>query len=198
MKATILGGVLALAPLVIVVIILAKAFEISLRVAEPINRIIKLDTALGVVAVNLIALLLIVGFCYLAGVLAQKAFLSGRMQKLEGLLIDLIPGYAAFRVVVGSMSSKENMEDRMKPVLVRFDDYDQIAFEIEKGKGQSVLFLPGTPSAWSGSSAVVDQERVTYLNVPAHQAVKLMRIFGRGSIDMRAQALAAPADRETG
>ena len=198
MKTTILGGVLALAPLVIVFIILGKAFQISLIVAEPISRIITLDRMIGVVAVNVLALILIIAFCYLAGILAQRAFLSKKVQKLEGLLIDLIPGYAVFRVVVASASAKDGVEDLMKPVLARFDDYDQIAFEVEKGEGQSTLFLPGTPSAWSGSSVVVAAERVTYLNMPAHQAVKLMRVFGRGSVAARADALAASGGQAGG
>lgn len=192
MKTTILGGVLFLAPLAIVAIIVGKAFQISLLVAEPLSTVVPLDTVLGVLAVNVIAVILLVLFCYVAGLLAQRAYLfSSRIQRLEGFLIDLIPGYAIFRNIVQSASSEDELASRMKPVLARFDDYDQIAFEIEKHEDYSVLFLPGTPSAWSGSSAIVSADRITRLNVPTHQAVKLMRTFGRGSLDVRAQALSS-------
>ena len=187
-KTTILGGVLFLAPLVIVTIILGKAFQFSLLVADALSSVVDPEGVLGVLAINLVALVLIIAFCYGAGLLAQRAFLSERVQRLEGFLIDLIPGYAIFRVVVTSASATEEVEGMMKPVMVRFDDYDQIAFEIEKGETQSVLYLPGCPSAWSGSSVVAAADRITPLDIPAHQAVKLMRVFGRGSLDLPSQA----------
>lgn len=191
MKTTILGGILFLAPLVIVGFILGKAFQISIQVAEPLSAFMTLDGLMAVIVVNLLAVALILLFCFLAGLLAQRAFLSSKVQRLEGFLIDLIPGYAIFRSMVKSASSSEDVENLMKPVLVRFDDYDQIALEIEENEDHSVLFLPGTPSAWSGSSAIVATERITYLQMPAHQALKFMRVFGRGSLVARSQALAA-------
>jgi uncharacterized membrane protein len=88
--------------------------------------------------------------------------------------------------VVSSASAEEDFENLMKPVLVRFDDYDQVAFELERNGHQSVVFLPGAPSAWSGGTVVVNSDRVQALNLPAHQAVKLMRTFGRGTLAARA------------
>lgn len=189
MKTTILGGVLFLAPLVILAIILGKAFQISILVAEPISKFITLENYIGVLAVNVMAVLLIFIFCYVAGLVAKRAVLTDRVQRLEGFLIDLMPGYAVFRTMIFNASAVNSVEMLMKPVLARFDDYDQIAFEVEKGEGYSVLFLPSTPSAWSGSSAIVAAERITYLNMSTVQAVKFMRVFGRGSLDARTEAL---------
>lgn len=191
MKTTILGGVLFLAPLAILAIILGKAFQISILVAEPISKFIPLNNYIGVLTVNVLAMLLIFVFCYLAGLVAQRFVLTDHVQKLDGFLIDLLPGYAVFRTMIFNASAEDSVEMLMKPVLARFDDYDQIAFEVEKGEDYSVVFLPGTPATWSGSNAIVAAERITYLNMSTVQAVKFMRVFGRGSLDARTQALAA-------
>jgi uncharacterized membrane protein len=190
MKTTILGGVLFLAPLAILAIILGKAFQISIVVAEPISKFITLDNYIGVLAVNVMAIFLIVVFCYLAGLVAKHFVSSDRVQRLEGFLVDLVPGYAVFRTIISNASTENSVEMLMKPVLVRFDDYEQIAFEVEKSEDYSVLFLPGTPAAWSGSSSIVAAERITYLNMSTMKAVKLMRVFGQGSLDARKEAFA--------
>ena len=195
MKTTIIGGVLFLAPLGVLAVILSKVFEISLVVAAPLDNILIGDTALGIATVNIVALVLIVFFCYLAGLIATKSFFSARLQRLDGFMTDLVPPYAVFKTVVSSAGGGENQIAMMTPVLVRFDDYEQIAFEIEKTERRAVVFLPGAPSAWSGSAIVVDAERISYPNIPMHEAVRLLRKFGRGTLEARMRTV---ADQSTG
>jgi uncharacterized membrane protein len=199
MKTTILGGILFLAPLAIVAIILNKVFQMSIAVAKPLGKYMPLETYAGIASVNILAILLIVLVCYLAGLIAKRAFFSNRLQRLDGFLIDMIPGYAIFKGMVGSASSDEALAAMMTPVLVRFDDYEQIAFEIERGETHSVIFLPGSPSAWTGSSIVADNTRIRRLDIPTHQATKLLRAFGRGTLGVRAHRSARDAAQaETG
>lgn len=185
MKTTILGGIIFLAPLAIVAIILNKVFQISVTVAKPLGRFMPLETFAGIASVNILAILLIVFICYIAGLIARRAFFSSRLQRLDGILVDLVPSYAIFKGMVGSASSDEALASMMAPVLVRFDDYEQVAFEIERGETHSVVFLPGSPSAWSGSSIIADNQRIRKLNIPTHQATKLLRAFGRGTLGVR-------------
>lgn len=194
MKTTILGGILFLAPLAAVAIILGKVFQISLVVARPVDKAIPLESFVGIATVNILAILLIILACYVAGVIATWAFVSQRFQRIDGLLIDLIPTYAIFKTIVSSASSDEGMSALMTPVLVRFDDYEQIAFEIEKNEQHSVLFLPGSPSAWSGSTVIASTDRIKYLDIPMHQAAKLLRTFGKGMLSARAVSLGALED----
>jgi uncharacterized membrane protein len=73
------------------------------------------------------------------------------------------------------------MEALLTPVLVTFDDHQMIAFEIERTETYAIVFLPGSPTGWSGSSVVVDLDRIKSLNVPTHQASALLRTMGRGA-----------------
>ncbi len=182
MKTTILGGLLFLVPLAFLTIVLGKAFQLSTMVAEPLDKIIPIHSLAGIAFINVLAVLLIVVVCFLAGLAAQRGWMSSRVQQLDGLLIDAIPGYAVAKGMIGSVANEEEIAAVLAPVLVRFDDYDQIAFEIEHDEERSVIFLPGSPSTWSGSTVVVDRARVHTLNIQTHQAVKLMRVLGRGTL----------------
>ncbi len=182
MKLTLIGGVLFLAPLAVLAILAAKVFEISKLVAEPLNRLIPVDRVVGLALVDVIAVVLIIAFCYVAGLLATRSALAGRMERIDGFLIDAVPGYAVFKGTISGVTGHEGAGSLMTPVMVSFDDYDQIAFRIESAGDTCVVFLPGAPSAWAGSSVIVAADRVRDLNIPVHQAVRLMRVLGRGSL----------------
>ena len=183
MRTTVLGGLLFLVPLAVLAIVIGKAFQVSMLIASPIDKFIPVENIAGVAFVNLIAIALIVLVCYLAGLAAKRGFLGSRMERLDGFLIDAIPGYAVAKGMIGSVAKEDDIAALLTPVFVNFDDYNQIAFEIEHDDASSVLFLPGSPSTWSGSTVVVDRKRVRVLNIPTHQAVKLMRVLGRGSLE---------------
>ncbi|WP_146346406.1 hypothetical protein [Falsiphaeobacter marinintestinus] len=185
MKTTILGGFLFLVPLAFIAIVLGKTYQISMMVAGPLDKIIPVSSIAGIAFVNILAIVLLLLVCFLAGLVARGGWFTGRIEKLDGFLIDVMPGYAVAKGMIGGVTKEDDIAAVMVPVMVRFDDYDQIAFEIERDDTQSVIFLPGAPSAWSGSTVVVDIARVRLLNIPVHQAVKLMRVLGRGSLAVK-------------
>jgi uncharacterized membrane protein len=161
MKTTILGGVLFLVPIAVIAVILGKVFQISMMIVEPLDRIIPIDSFAGVAFVNVLAIVLILLVCFLGGLLARYGWLAERIGKVDGLLIDLMPGYAVAKGVIGSVAKEDDITALLKAVVVRFDDYDQIAFEIERDATKAVIFLPGSPSTWTGATIVVDLDRVT-------------------------------------
>ena len=195
MKTTILGGVLFLVPIAVIAVILGKVFQISMMIVEPLDRIIPIDSFAGIAFVNVLAIVLILLVCFLGGLLARYGWLAERIGKVDGLLIDLMPGYAVAKGVIGSVAKEDDITALLKAVVVRFDDYDQIAFEIERDATKAVIFLPGSPSTWTGATVVVDLDRVTEMNMPTHKTMKLMRLLGRGSLSAIDQTSGAPANK---
>lgn len=191
MKTTILGGLLFLVPFAVILIVLGKAYQVSIVVTKVLDAYIPISHVGGVAVANILALLLIVLVCYLAGLAARSGIMSARMEQIDGFLIDVLPGYAVAKGMIGSVAKKDDVASLLTPVLVKFDDYDQIAFEIESDDARSVVFLPGAPATWAGSTVVVEKNRVQPLAIPAHQAVKLMRVLGRGSLAFSTEAAAS-------
>ncbi len=181
MKTTILGGVLFIVPLAVVLILLEKLFHFSMIVARPLEKLLPFGHVGGIAAANLLAIFLIVLVCYLAGLFAKAAFIRHHVDRLDNILINLVPGYAATRGVIGGIAEGDG-DSLVRPVLVKFDDQDAIAFEVERDDTRVSVFLPGSPSPWTGSTAIVGVDRVTPLNLQPHQAVALLRTMGRGSL----------------
>lgn len=188
MKTTLLGGVLFLAPVAVLILLLGKIFEFSVAAARPIESVIPVKTVAGIAAVQVVAVLLILLICYLAGHIARRAFLRSRLEFVDGVLIDVIPSYAAFKATLGSAATGDREGGMLKPVVVHFDDYRQIGFEVEADGREVAVFLPGSPGVWTGETVIVDADRVEALDLPTWRVVRLMRGFGRGSLAARAEA----------
>jgi uncharacterized membrane protein len=165
---------------IILLAIVGKALEIMIAVAKPLEAIIPFDRFAGVAVINLLASLLILAVCFFAG-LAAKSINAGKVVKyLEANLLSQIPGYSVIKGLATSVAGAEQ-DGGMKTVLVSFDDYSQIAFEIERIDGGGVvLFLPGAPNAWSGTICVVTDDRVQPADASMTTVMRTMRDFGKG------------------
>ena len=89
---------------------------------------------------------------------------------------------AHLRPVVDSFVDAENTAEGLIPVVAHFDDNAQLALEIERtSSGNVVLYLPGAPNPWSGSVISMPERRVERLNMKTHEAIKMIRLLGKGS-----------------
>jgi len=155
-KTTILGGLIFLVPLFIVTIVLAKAHGLMVKVAKPFSALIPLDSIGGVAIANILAIL--------------------------AILLLVIPAYAFVKGVTDSLISSEEAAKAFIPVIVKFDDNAQIAFEIERSEGGNVvIYLPGSPNPWSGSVVYLEEDRVERLDMTVPEAINNIRHLGRGS-----------------
>ena len=180
-KTTIIGGLVFMVPIIVIIMILGKAFELMLKVARPIDKLIPIDSIGSIAFVNLLALLAILVICFVAGVIARSPQAKKFYQAIDsGLLV--IPGYAFIKAYTDSMKLGEAEAKNMQPVLVRFDDYSQLGFQVESlDNGQVVIYLPGAPDPWSGTVAYVDADRIKKLELSVSEAIRNVRRLGRGS-----------------
>jgi uncharacterized membrane protein len=182
MKTTILGGVVFLVPLVFLVWILGKALSLTMVVAEPLDEQIPDESVAGIAVINLVAVAIVTLTCFLAGLLARSTVGKGIFHSLDDSLLGLIPGYA---VAKGRVTGNLAGHDSMKPVMARFDDYAQIAFEIDRTEsGLVTLFLPGAPDPWSGTVVFASPDRVQPLATDFSTALRTFKSLGRTAAEV--------------
>jgi uncharacterized membrane protein len=180
-KTTVLGGIKILVPIVVLVLIIAKAFEIMKKVAEPLSAFFPADMTGVILIVNLLAFVLIILISFFAGLAAKSATAGKVIQGVETSILSRIPLYPVIKGLTASIASVEENED-MKPVLARLDDYSQIAFEIERLDGGDVaVFLPGAPNPGSGTVCIMAEDRVQSIDTTMIAAMQSVRRFGVGT-----------------
>jgi uncharacterized membrane protein len=181
---TLIGGVLFLIPLVFVVVVFGKAFQIMKVVATPLGKLIAIESFAGFAVVEILTVFIMVLCCLLAGMLARSPWGKKLNEKIDVILLQMIPGYAWVKGMTGEIHD-EDAEEVLKPVLVRFDDQFQLAFEVDRAAdGLVAVYLPGSPDPRSGAVSYVTGDRIQPVDAKFNAVVKVCKNLGRGSTAM--------------
>ncbi|MFO1210215.1 MAG: DUF502 domain-containing protein [Amaricoccus sp.] len=180
---TLIGGLVFLLPIGIVLVVLAHLLAIARRVGDAAHARLFPGAAgdLGPLVFAVLALLVI---AFAAGTFARTRAGLRLFAWLEGSVLTRLPIYTVLRQAVADVTggSVQLTEGRETPVvLVRLDDMTQIGFLIDRpAEGQATVYLPGSPSALSGSVALVDPDRLTATALTPAEVMQSMRRLGAG------------------
>ena len=183
-KATFLGGILFLVPLVVLLIVLEKGYVIVQKTTLPLVNSFPKVNVLGIAIQELIGILIIILICFVAGVLAKTANAKKLVQKLEDGILSFVPGYSFMKSMNENILGFESNED-LKVILVPTDAGLQFAFLIEQvNENQFTVFIADAPNPWSGSVVFVEKKDITDIQITQKQALACIRKLGYGSKEL--------------
>lgn len=181
LKTTVIGGILFLVPVIFFIAVIGKALEITDEMATPLAAVLPVDSIGGLAVVRILAIVILVLICFVAGLAASTVIAKKLVGALEANVLSKLPAYELLKSKSQSILSPEDIEE-MIPVVARFDDSWQVAFEIERiERGKVVIFVPGAPDPWSGKVSVVTADRITPLHLTIPDVAKMARRLGRGA-----------------
>lgn len=180
-RTTLIGGAVFLIPLVLVVAVVGKAFQIMKVVATPVSNLIPIESFAGLAFAQIVTAVIMLLSCLVAGLLARSPRGHKVSEKFDAVLLQIIPGWAWVKSVTSSIQD-EDAEEVMKPVLVRLDDQFQLAFEVDRATdGLVAVYLPGSPNPRSGGVSYVTGDRIRPLDAGFKTVLKIYHDFGRGA-----------------
>jgi uncharacterized membrane protein len=183
-KTTVLGGVVFLLPLVLLVVIVGKAFNIMRTLSMPVANLISAEKFAGYAVADLLAITVLLVITVLAGVLARSAAFDDFYKKLDAIILQVIPGYSWIKGMTGSLSDAD-AEKTLIPVAVIQEDMVQIGYEVERLPDNWVaVFLPGAPDTRSGSVGFFTHDRVKPLDTSFAGIAGCLKTLGRGSSEI--------------
>jgi len=183
-RTTIAGGIVFLLPIIVVVFLLEKGFELARRVAHPLTDAIGLETIGGVAVGTIVTIALMVLIAYLAGLIARTKAGERIFGLLEKTILGVIPQMRMARGFVESFDPEK--ASKIEVVLVPTDAGWCLGFVLEKPEGDWwSVFVPGAPQWTSGSVVYAHSEQVRHSGMTFPQAIMLMRRCGAGSEKMR-------------
>lgn len=180
-KATFLGGILFLAPLILLLILLEKGYSITQKITNPIVNNLPRVKILGLALQEIVAIIIIVMICLAAGLISRTVFAKKLIQKLEESVLSFVPGYSFMKNMNESIMGIESNEN-LKVILVPTDAGLQFAFLIEEiDENKFAVFIPDAPNPWSGSVVFVEKKDITEVDISQKQALACIRKLGFGS-----------------
>lgn len=184
LKATFLGGILFLVPLVVLLVILEKGYGIIQKVTLPLVNHLPRVHVLGIALQELIGILIIILICFAAGLLARTANAKKLIQKLENGVLSFVPGYSFMKNMNENIMGIESNQD-LKVILVPTDAGWQFAFLIEQiDESTFTVFIPDAPNPWSGSVVFVDKKDIKNIEISQKEALACIRKLGYGSKEL--------------
>ena len=191
-KATLIGGLAFLLPLVVVLAILGKAMTFSAHLMEPVIKHLPPSpmTASIVGAASLVALIVV---SLIAGLAARTRIAQSMVSKIEDSVLGGIPQYQFAKSAASSFSQLEQSHG-LAPVLVSIEDGWQLGYQIETlHDGWVAVMLPQSPTPMAGNVMYFPADRIRKLDISMVQAMSIVKRLGAGSADALKSAQLGPA-----
>ena len=183
-KSTLLGGILFLAPLILLIVILEKGFHIIQKITLPIINQFPKVKILGLAIEEVVAIVIIALICFTAGLIARTAYAQKLIRKLEDGILSFVPGYSFIKGMNENIMGIESNQE-LKVVLVPTDAGWQFAFLIEQiDENNFSVFIPAAPNPWSGSVCFVEKKDIKNVEITQKEALACIRKLGFGSKEL--------------
>jgi len=195
LKATIVGGLMFLVPVVLVLVVLSHALRLASKIAAPIAEHLQMQHLLGVGAVTVVAVLVLVVISLVAGIVARTGPGQRVTHWFEESLLGGLPQYQLVKSMAEGLAKVEH-GNGMQPVLVSIEEGWQIGYLLERLEHDWVaVFLPQAPTPMSGNVMYLPTERIRELDMTMIQAMSLVKRIGLGSSEaLRGVDLKIPAE----
>ena len=179
-KVTVIQGVIFLIPLVVLVFILSKIYNVlhpySLFLAEKL-RFSKIG---GVGIIPFLSLILLVLAFFFAGIIMRSGPLQKLTQWIEQRILVYIPGYTYVKARSDSVLKNEGAIP-WKPATVVIDDNEVICFVIDETENYCSLFMPSAPMPSTGVVCAREKSMVRYLPTSINATILMIKQFGKGA-----------------
>jgi uncharacterized membrane protein len=180
-KATVVGGILFLLPLILMIVVLQKGLHIVERIVVPLAKKFPDHKFLGIGMTTILSIVVIVALAFLFGLVARTAAGRRFREWVEYTVMGKMPGYAIMKGMLRGATGLEN-EDDTSIALIRIEDAWQLGFVVEvHADGHRTVYVPGAPSPSSGSIFYMTADRVRLIDAKTHDVVKAIRHLGIGS-----------------
>ena len=98
-RTTLVGGVVFMMPVVVLIVVFAKAGGYLRKLAQPLEKMLPLDKLYGVIVADAILIALFFLACFGAGLLMRLSFANSFIKKAETGLLWRIPGYGFLKAL---------------------------------------------------------------------------------------------------
>lgn len=179
LRDTLTGGILFLIPLVLLFVVLSKAYLILLRISAPLSERMP-DLIAGLDGSRIMAVCLVVLICFVSGLVFRLSLIRKRMGGFEEKVLSYIPGYNMIKAIATDALGS-NDEHSMTTVLVQEGDSWTIGFLVEEQGHLCTVFIPEAPRHYSGDIRIVPSGCVRKINVTTYQAARALQRYGKGA-----------------
>ena len=176
-KTTLIGGFLIILPIYVSIILIAKAIQGLVAALKPITAVVPAYVQFR----EIIAALVIITICFIAGLIVRTGPGLRAKKAFEGAVLGRLPGYTLLRGLAGRFTGRGD-EPTFAPALVEIEEALVPALIIEKlDDGSFTVLVPSVPTPMAGALYILPPERVHPVDVPFTATLKVFSKWGTGA-----------------
>lgn len=179
LKTTIIGGIFVLLPIVIVLFLLGQSIAAVLPVVRLFAEKLPVEKMGGIDVAEILAILLILAFCFLTGLLARTRAGKVSREWIEQKFLERIPGYGMIRGLTRQFSGTD--ERQFAPALVDLHGTGALVVGMivdDAGNGNITVFVPLSPTPTMGQVFNLPANRVSKSKAALGDALNCLMQWG--------------------
>ena len=186
-RTTVVGGLFFLAPIVVLIVILAKALDYAKKVSNAVLGYIPAASDFSAGAATALSIAMVALVCLLAGLVAHTVIAQRVVSALESSLLSKIPGYDYLKQESASALGVAEIGE-LPVVFVPMEGGWQLGVQTEAlSDGLVSIFVPGAPNPRSGSVFFFSSDNVRPAGVKLAAALNCLRRCGAGASELGAK-----------
>jgi uncharacterized membrane protein len=180
-RTTVVGGLFFLAPIVVLIVILAKAFDYAKKGLDAVVVQIPAASILTAGEATALAVALVALVCFLAGLVARTVTAQRLIDALESSVLTKIPAYDYLKQESASALGVAEIAE-LPVVFVPMEGGWQLGVQTEAmSDGLVSIFVPGAPNPHSGSVFFFSTDTVRPAGIKMVAALNCLRRCGAGA-----------------
>ena len=197
LRTTAIGGLLFLLPLIVLATLISQIAPILLQVAHFLRDNLPATDSVSISLFVSVVVGILMLLCFGAGMVARWSISRRLTTCFEKNLLLLFPRYAILKDQMADTIGGTENRPNTKSVVVTLADRQVIGFEAERSEDHSkvVVYIPGSPDTWAGSTIIVNASQVQTLDASFGETVSIHEQMGRGSLRLIQNAELTPPNR---
>jgi uncharacterized membrane protein len=182
-RTTLIGGLVVILPITIFVVLAKLIFDFIRTFVEPITRIIDFGTITNRLLIDLIALAIIIGFCFFVGLFVQTRTGKILINYLDSQLLDRLPFYSTIKETVQQFTGAKKIPfSRVVMVNVFNTGTKMLGFiSDEHADKKYTIFVPTGPNPTNGFIFIVDEDQLEFTDIKPEEAMRTIIAVGTGA-----------------
>lgn len=184
---TFLGGFLVLLPIAIMVFVGNWLFKTVVGLLNPLSEFLaNAGISLGDGLLKLIAFAVVVGFCFLIGLLIRTQLGKGVFRAFEKYLLEKVPFYKTVRDTIQQLIGRDKLPFKQIVLADVFGNgVKMTGFVVdERAEGQFTIFVPTAPNPTNGFIFHLHKDQLEFVDISVEDAMRTVIGAGTGSEDL--------------
>ena len=177
----IITGFIFLMPVLITLAVIGKFWNSLLKVGNKVSKLIHVHTLLGPNGDAIMAVILFLLLCILAGFLVKMTVFKKLSDSLDAQLASFIPGYTDLRKQTQTKIGKEPKKEVFDTCLVQTEGTWKPAYLIDVApNGDAVVYVPTAPAFNTGQVLVASGGTYRKLKIDSEMLNTYLQKLGKG------------------